>query len=230
MLALRLPSEKWLTTLVGSIVDIPSPGVPLEYGRRGRPSVIVVHDWYGRLPWLEAYADGLVHTGFHVLVPDLYEGRATADEDAAEQLMTDFDLGYALATIADSIQAARDAGARRIGIIGFSMGGWLALLEAQAGTVDAVVAYYATVGTGEHGIIPCPVLLNFAEEDEWGDGEEPDVFVGRLKEHGTPVTPHIYAGTSHSFANASIPSKVNARSAALAFARSAAFLADHLAE
>lgn len=214
--------------IVGSIVEIPSPGIPLEYGRRGRPSVVVVHDWYGRLPWLEAYADGLVHAGFHVVVPDLYEGRATADEDAAERLMTDLDLAFALAAIADGIQTSRATGAERVGLLGFSMGGWLTLLEAQAGTVDAVVAYYATVSPAEHGVIPCPVLLNFAQEDEWGAGADPESFVGRLKEHGTPVTSHTYAGTAHSFANASIPSKVHPQAAALAFARSASFLAGHL--
>jgi carboxymethylenebutenolidase len=213
---------------VGSIVDIPSPGVPVEYGRRGRPTVLLVHDWYGRLPWLDAYANALVHTGFHVIVPDLYDGRATADEDSAEELMADVDLAFALATLAESIVAAREAGAERVGIIGFSMGGWLTLLEAQAGTVDAVVAYYATVSPSEHGVIPCPVQLHFAEEDEWGDGEDPESFIGRLKEHGTPVTTYDYPGTVHSFANASIPSKVNSGAAALAFSRSASFLGRHL--
>jgi carboxymethylenebutenolidase len=216
--------RKWLTDRVGTIVDIPSPGVPLEFGRPGRPAVVLVHDWYGRLPWLEAYADGLVHAGFSVIVPDLYDGRATADEDSAEELMRDLDLAYALSLIADSIAAARAAGAERVGLIGFSMGGWLALLEGQAGTVDAIAAYYATVSPEDHGVLPCPVLLNFAEEDEWGEGEEPEEFIGRLKEHGTPVVAHTYPGTVHSFANASIPSKLSARAAALAFARTASFL------
>jgi carboxymethylenebutenolidase len=219
-----VPAAEWLTDRVGIIVDIPSPGVPLEFGHPGAQSVVLVHDWYGRLPWLEAYADGLVHAGFHVLVPDLYDGRATADEDSAEELMRDLDLAYALATIADGVQQARTAGASRVGLIGFSMGGWLALLEGQAGTVDAIAAYYATVAPEDHGVIPCPVLLNFAEEDEWGDGEEPEQFIGRLKEHGTPVVAYTYPGTVHSFANASIPAKLSAQAAGLAFARTASFL------
>jgi len=215
---------------VGIIVDIPSPGVTLEFGRPGRPAIVLVHDWYGRLPWLEAYADGLVHAGFFVLVPDLYDGRATADEDSAEELMRDLDLAYALSTIEDTVQRARAADAQRVGLIGFSMGGWLALLEAQAGTVDAVAAYYATISPEDHGVLPCPVLLNFAETDEWGDGEEPDEFIGRLKEHGTPVVSYTYPGTVHSFANASIPSKLSSQAAAMAFARTASFLKAQLAD
>jgi len=107
------------------------------------------------------------------------------------------------------------------------MGGWLALLHAQGGGADAVVAYYATLGPAEQGIIPNPVLLHFAETDQWEAGAEPEVFVTRLKDDGTPVTEHSYLGTVHGFANASIP-KVDARAAALAFARTASFLQDHL--
>src|SRR6185436_7655115 len=52
-------------------VDIPSPGWPLEFGEPGRPAVVIVHDAYGRLPYLESYAKALAHQGFFVLVPDL---------------------------------------------------------------------------------------------------------------------------------------------------------------
>ena len=46
------------------LVPIPSPGIPLFYGDPGNPVVIVLHDWYGRLPGLAALAsvepDGFV--------------------------------------------------------------------------------------------------------------------------------------------------------------------------
>src|SRR3712207_7619567 len=44
-----------------------------------------------------------------------------------------------------------------------------ALAHAQTGAVDAVVAYYATLGPETAAVLPCPVMLHFAEVDEWED-------------------------------------------------------------
>lgn len=211
------------------LVPIPSPGIPLFYGTPGNPVVVVVHDWYGRLPGLEPFATALAGRGFRVAVPDLYQGVCTTDAATAETLMTSLDVATALAEMDDAIAQAQDTGDERVAIVGFSMGGWLGLLHAQAGAVDAVVAYYASLRDREHGVIPCPVLLQWAEVDEWEDGDGPEEFVARLKDHGTPVTEHRYLGTEHGFANASIPAKVDAQAAALAYARTAVFLEKHLA-
>ena len=215
---------------MAELVPIPSPGVPLYYGLPGSPLVIVVHDWYGRLPWLDPFADALSGQGYRVVVPDLYDGVCTTDAESAAQLRDGLDPGRALALLDDIVLEARAERSARVGLIGFSMGGWLALLHAQGGDADAVVAYYATLGVEEHGIIPCPVLLQLAEEDDWNVGAEPDSFVARLEDHGTPVTEFVYLGTEHSFANASIAATLDNRAAALAFARTASFFDKHLAD
>jgi carboxymethylenebutenolidase len=209
---------------------IPLPGAPLHFGAASAPLVVLLHDWFGRLPGIERYAEALARVGFRVVVPDLYDGVATDDADVARSLMDQLDVATGLAAIDDVILEARGQGSRRVGTVGFSMGGWLALLHAQGGAIDAVAAYYATLGSSEHGVIPCPVLLNFAETDEWGESEDPESFVGRLREHGTPVTEFSYLGTVHSFANASMPDTFDANAAALAFARTTAFFEDQLAD
>ncbi len=210
------------------LVPIPSPGVPLSFGQLGNPLVVLVHDWYGRLPWLEPYATALATHGFRVVVPDLYDGFATVDDSTAAELMDRLDVATSLAAIDDIVQRARAEGSERVAMVGFSLGGWLALLHAQGGAVDAVVAYYATLGPEQHGVIPCPVLLQLAERDEWGEHEDPESFIDRLKDHGTPVGQFVYAGTAHSFANASVPDVTDVNAAALAFARTASFLESHL--
>jgi carboxymethylenebutenolidase len=211
-------------------VPIPSPGVPLYFGAAGRPLVVLVHDYFGRLPWLGQYAEALAHVGFRVVIPDLYSGVATVNPRVAESLMAQLDVATSLALIDEVIEDARAEGTRRFATVGFSMGGWLALLHAQGGATDAVVAYYATLRPAEHGVIPCPVLLNFAESDEWEDGADPESFVGRLKDHGTPVTDHSYIATGHGFANASVAAGFSAAAAAFAYARTAAFLESELAD
>jgi carboxymethylenebutenolidase len=213
-----------------TLVRIPSPGVPLAFGQRGHPMVILVHDWYGRLPWLEEYGRALARQGFHVLVPDLYDGWATTEESEAEHLLDKLDLVLSVNSLGTLARGGRAAGAPGVALVGFSMGGWLALVQAKAGSVEAVVAYYATMGESEHSVVPCPVQLHFAEIDEWEEGGDPDSFVARLQEDGTTVERHDYVGTVHSFANATIPEKADRNAAALSFARTATFLEKHLSD
>jgi carboxymethylenebutenolidase len=213
---------------VTELVDIPSPGWPLVFGTEGLPAVVLVHDDYGRLPYLEAYATALSKQGFFVVVPDLFNGVATVDLDGVDYLRSRLDEGFARATLSDAIALGRSSGAARVGIIGLGVGGRLALRSAQDGAVDAVVAYYAGLSPDEGGIVPCPVALHYSEFDDWGSGLTADLFVSRLKEVGTPVTRHTYSGTSTYFANATISAGLDKNAAGLAFARSTYFMQGQL--
>lgn len=216
---------------MSDLIPIPSPGIPLEYGEVGEPLVVVMHDWYGRLPWLEPFAAALAgRGGFRVLVPDFYDGVATTDDDDAAGLMARLTDEDARDILDATIGMGLDEGSLRVGLVGFSMGGSLALRAAQRGDADAVVAYYATLGPDDSGILPCPVLLHLAESDGYRPGSEPDAFVSRLRDNGTPVTSHTYVGTGHSFANATLTEKVDGRAAALAFARTTVFLEARLGD
>jgi carboxymethylenebutenolidase len=214
-----------------SLIPIPSPGIPLEFGELGDPLVIVLHDEYGRLPWLEPFAAALADRGgFRVLVPDFYDGVAATDGDDATTLMTRLTDDDTRDILDAAIESGLDDGSQRVGLVGFSMGGTLALRAAQRGDADAVAAYYATLGAADPGIVPCPVLLHLAESDTYLPGGDPDAFVPRLRDNGTPVTSHTYVGTAHSFANATLTEKVDGRAAALAFARTVVFLEARLSE
>ncbi|PPF36757.1 dienelactone hydrolase [Rathayibacter sp. AY1C6] len=206
------------------LVQIPSPGVALEYGHPGRPVVVVLHDVFGRLPWLEPFAEAVAKHGYHVLVPDLYDGWATLAPEDARDLAAMAAQDRTLAAVAEAVGTGVAAGAPRSAVIGFGFGGRLGLLAAGTGLVDAVVAYYATLGAEEHVLLPCPTLLHYAQSDEWPAGDDPESFVGRLKESGTPVTAHTYPDTQRHFANGNLRDAVSPASAALAYARTLSFL------
>ena len=199
----------------------------LYFGEPGAPLVVILHDWFGRLPWLASYARPLVAEGFQVAIPDFFDGFHTTEANAARDHVEALDIGGALSLLDDIIDEARLYGAPRVGTLGFSTGGWLALVHAQGGEVDAVVAYYASVAEKHHSVIPCPVLLQYAENDEWEYGGDPASFFERLDEHGTPVSHFSYLGTVHHFANSAVPES-EPHAAALARARTVAFLANHL--
>lgn len=213
---------------VTELVQIPSPGVALEFGQAGRPLVVILHDAYGRLPWLEPFAAAVAKHGYHVLVPDLYDGWATLTEEDARELAAMAAQDRALATVAEALATGREAGAHRFGIIGFGFGGHLGLLAASVGSVDAVVAYYATLAGEEHGIVPCPALLHLAQHDEWPADADPESFVNRLRDTGTPVTAYTYPDTGRFFANGNLVDAVVPSAAALAYARTLSFLNPHL--
>ena len=213
---------------MADLIPIDSPGRSLEYGEPGHPLVVVVHDWFGRLPWVEDYAESLSTFGFRVVALDLYNGVATINPGTASELRDELDVALCLAIIDDAILIARAEGSKRVGVVGFSVGGWLALLHAQGGAADAVVAYYGSLDQVEHGLTPCPVLLHLAEIDEWSPGEEPEGLIAHLKDHGTPVTDFRYAGAEHSFANESIPESWDPTAAARSFERTTAFLREYL--
>lgn len=209
---------------MADLIDIPSPGWPLEFGEPGRPGIVIVHDEYGRLPYLAAYGSSLAKQGFYVTLPDLFDGKASIQEAGAAELTARADEGFALATIDDAVDLARGHGATRVGIIGLGFGGRLALRLAQGGSVDAAVAYYAALGDDEGGIIPCPVLLHRPGGLEGEEGAAADRFVSRLKEHGTPVTQHSYSAAHAGFGNATVLELLDKHAAALAFARTTYFL------
>lgn len=227
---------------MSAFVDIPSPGWPLTFGEPGNATVVLVHDRFGRLPYLESYAAALATRNFYVVVPDLFNGLATIDEPSADELAGGMDPGFAQATLDDAIELGRNHGFEnepaagihsanaKVGIIGFELGGRLGLQAAQAGIADAVVSYAGGLSENESGIVPCPVLLNFSDSGRWGTGTEADAFVSRLKEMGTPVMRHTYLGTNDIFANATLVERLNKNAAALAFARSTNFLLEQLAE
>lgn len=200
------------------------------YGPTGSPLVIILHDWFGRQPWLEKVALQLAGEGLQVAVPDFFDGQLASTDDEARALIADIDIAEVLDSIDDIVDEARLYGTEKIGSVGFSTGGWLALLHAQGGEVDAVVAYYASLDERHHGVIPCPVLLQHAEVDDWEYGGDPAAFLARLADHGTPTSRFSYLTTRHHFANSSVPVATDPQAAALAMARTAAFLSARLLE
>jgi carboxymethylenebutenolidase len=194
------------------------------------PAIILVHDYFGALPHVRELSDGLAQAGFMALAPDLYDGRTTTDPKRAEALLRQLDVDRArslLTVAARQLRAHPKVQPERVGAVGFSAGGWLALLTATGGVLDAVVAYYAALGLGEQAPIPCPVMLHFAEIDEWDPPDLPEIFTTYLRAAGTLVIDRTWPDTEHSFANADVVAW-RPGPAAAAWAETVGFLARHL--
>ncbi len=89
-------------------------------------------------------ADRLATHGFNVVVPDLYRGRCAATGDEANHLMEGLDFGDAATQdAAGAASFLREQGAKRVGVMGFCMGGALALLAVMHGNeFDSASIWY----------------------------------------------------------------------------------------
>ncbi|WP_430591942.1 dienelactone hydrolase family protein [Humidisolicoccus flavus] len=201
------------------------------YGQEGAPVVVLVHDWYGRLPYLADIAGDLAIAGFRVAVPDLYLGAQTDDDENAERLAGECtsDLEARSQLITDALGEARALGSTSAGLVGFSLGSMSVLHHAATGSIDAAVSYYGAVPPEEGWIVRTPLLFHAPVEDEFGDTEVAEEYVAHLEREGqSNASLTLYNDTVHGFANASIERRFNATAASEAFAKTRAFLLEHL--
>src|SRR5471032_2921205 len=104
----------------------------LAEGARGAsaPGVVVIQEWWGLNDQIRGVADRLAHAGFRSLVPDLYRGKATVEEEEAHHLMTTLDFGDAATQDVRGAVQYLKAGSAKVGCVGFCMGGALTLMAA----------------------------------------------------------------------------------------------------
>ncbi|MBA4177622.1 MAG: carboxymethylenebutenolidase [Leptothrix sp. (in: Bacteria)] len=198
------------------------------------PGLVLWQEIFGVNAHIQAVAAQYALAGFVVLAPDIFWRQARrvqlgyegADRTRALALMQGCKIDEWLADIAASVAALRarpEAAGRRLGSIGYCMGGRLAYLTAATSDIDAAVAYY---GGGIHnqldraGGVRCPMQLHYAEHDD----NIPPAAVQSVQVALPGAEVHVYAGAKHGF-NCWDRATYHAPSAALAHGRSLAFLA-----
>jgi carboxymethylenebutenolidase len=223
---------------MGEMIEFPANGASLA-GYLATPTnpngkaVIVLQEWWGLVPHIQDVADRFAAAGYLALAPDLYRGERTTDPDVAGRQMMGLDIERAEKDLRGAIAAAAErAGVKRVGVIGFCMGGQLALLGATASPsmVGAAVDFY---GIHPHvkpdfSRLECPVLGLFAENDEYVGAEAVANLVAAIEGAGKRVEHHSYPGVGHAFFNDARPEAHDAAAAADAWKRTLVFFDTHL--
>jgi carboxymethylenebutenolidase len=200
------------------------------------PGVVMLEEWWGVTDYIKRTADNLAQAGFRVLVPDLFRGRTAAVGDEANHLMQGLDFGDAATQDArGAAQYLKSTGSKKVGVIGFCMGGALAVLSAMYDPeFDAAVSFYGypPPEAGDPGQIKIPFQGHWATHDEHFKIEGVDAMEERLKAAGTPHEFHRY-DARHAFHNPNQPGHAGLGHykqdlAELAWSRSVDFLKKNL--
>lgn len=136
------------------------------------PGILVIQEWWGLEPHMFDVAQRFAREGYVALMPDLFHGNVTNDAtEAMEFLRSGFNQAEAVEELVASVQYLKGMStcSGKVGVIGYCLGGGLALRTAIASDeVGAVNPYY---GGNPDPIelverIQCPVLGLYAERDE----------------------------------------------------------------
>jgi carboxymethylenebutenolidase len=170
------------------------------------PGVIVLQEWWGLVPHIEEVARRFAAEGFVALAPDLYHGEKAGEPDEARKLAMALDRERAVAEIRAAVhhlQQMEQVQPRQVGVVGWCMGGALALsTAADEEELGAVVAFYGRpLAEEDVGRIQAPVLGFYGSEDHGIPTGAVREFERRLEAHQIPHEIHIYDGAHHAFFN-----------------------------
>jgi carboxymethylenebutenolidase len=199
------------------------------------PGLIVIQEWWGLVDHIKALCDRFAAEGFVALAPDMYHGERTTSPDAAGKLMMALRIDQAgkdMRGAAEYLRANPAVRPRKVGILGFCMGGQLALFAGQEhpDVIDAVVDFYGIHPKVE--IVPArvkvPVLGHFATRDKGTPPSWAHALAADVKKAGGSFQVHEYEA-DHAFFNDTRPQVYDAACAQQAFSRSLTFLRKSLA-
>ncbi len=225
--------------MAGEIVQFASNGHLVEgYLARSAsgtgPGVIVLQEWWGLVGHIKSVVDRFAAAGFTALAPDLYEGESTSDPDEAGKLMMALNMEATEKTLRGAVdRLLNDEGcsSSKAGIVGFCMGGQLALFAACANSkIGACVDYYGVHPSAkpDFASLKAPVLGFFAEHDAFVNREVVAKLDAELTAHGVEHEFHTFAGTQHAFFNDDRPQVYDAAAAETAWEKMTEFFRGRL--
>jgi len=199
------------------------------------PALIVVQEYWGLVPHVIELCERFARAGFVALAPDLYHGEVAKSPDAAGKMLMALNIdgaGKEMRGAAAYLLAHPSVSSKKAGIIGFCMGGQLALYAGMQYPEQfaAVVDFY---GIHPHVTIDpkrvrVPVLGHFGSRDTSVPEPQVRALAKAVEAAGGSFTVHYY-DAGHAFFNDARPQVYSKESATLAWDRTLTFLKEHVA-
>lgn len=205
-----------------------------------KAAIVVIQEIFGVNAGIRRKCDKLAEQGYLAVAPDLFwrmQPGIELDPDIEPEMqealdwMGKFDQDEGVRDIEATIKWAREeTGGKKVGAVGYCLGGRLAYMTAARTDSDATVGYYA-VGVDEllreKDAIANPLILHIPTEDSFVDKETQQKMHEGLDSH-PKSTLYDYEGMDHGFAT-EFGQRRNEENADLADKRTADFFETHLA-
>jgi dienelactone hydrolase len=182
-------------------IDLHEPAQPGSF-----PALLVLHGSGGAVSyWVDRFAPMLAQSGYGVYAPHYFD-RTGTQRATAEMILDGVHFSQWLAAVRDAFQYIAErprVDARRIGVIGISLGGYLATaLAIEEPAVRAVIELSGGVPHGwEDRITPktAPMLVIHGEDDSIVPVSEARRLQQALEQHGVANSVEILPGETHWF-------------------------------
>jgi carboxymethylenebutenolidase len=186
-----------------------APGyLAVSQGANRVPGVIVIQEWWGLEEHIKDVARRIARQGFIALAPDLYRGKIADEPDEARKLAMELSHDEAIRDIQGAVDylMVHDAVMpKKIGVMGFCMGGGLAGQMAFKGQhVGAVVMFYGgrlRLSDEDAATVSVPILGIYGEQDQSIPIETIRMNEEMLKKHQKLHEFVIYPNAPHAFFN-----------------------------
>ena len=219
------------------------PGRMIEFPANGRtasgylslpagqgPGVIVIQEWWGLVDHIKDLADRFASEGFAALAPDLYHGDMTKSPDKAGKMLMALNIGEAAKDIrgaAKHLLSMEEVQPKKVGALGFCMGGQLALYAATEfpDELSAGVDFYGIHPNAQidPDKLEVPILAHFGKRDHTVPESTARALIDSIESRGKSVEAHFY-DADHAFFNDTRPEVYDSASAELAWSRTLDFL------
>ncbi len=173
------------------------------------PLVVIVHEWWGRTPYIESRGQMLNNEGYATLVVDLYGNNQTVETPSeAGALATPFykDAPMGVALLNKYIDAAKKdphVDPSQVYVIGYCFGGTQALNYARSGAdVKGVVSFHGGLAAGMKAEnLKAKVLAINGLADPMVPATERAAFEKEMKGIKAKYKTVNYKGATHAFTN-----------------------------
>src|SRR2546421_9618299 len=223
--------------MAGTMVQFPSNGGTasghLATPPSGKgPGVLMIQEWWGLVGHIKKVCDRFAAEGFTALAPDMYHGKTASEPDGAGKLFMALNIAQAEKDLrgAATYLLGRSS-TKKLGAVGFCMGGQLALFAATLNpNVGAVVDFYGIHPNvkPDYAKLAGPVLGLFAEKDGFVTPQTAREVDAAIKKAGKPSEIHIYPNVDHAFFNEDNTGAYNKAAADDAWRRTTTFFRQHL--
>ena len=223
--------------MAGTMVKFPTNGTTtsayLATPASGKgPGVLVIQEWWGLVQHIKNVCDRLAAEGFTALAPDMYHGKTASEPDGAGKLFMALNIAQAEKDLRGAATyLAGHSSTAKLGVVGFCMGGQLALFAATLNpSIGACVNFYGIHPNvqPDYTKLGGPVLGLFAEKDGFVTPQVARDADAAIRKAGKQSEIHIYPGVDHAFFNDERPDVYNKAAAADAWRRTLALFRQHL--